>query len=121
MFDWGNTLMKVLAYPGPMALWPKVMAMPGAERVLGLLAPEYHLALATNAKDSGTEQVRQALDRVGLGTYLDRIYCSNELGVPKKDPGFYLKVLELAGIGPSKAVMVGDNLEEDVLVPSRAG
>lgn len=121
LFDWGDTLMKVLDYPGPMCDWPKIMAVPGAVRVLELLSPEYTLAVATNAKDSGPEQITAALDRALPGGLIENIFCFNGLGLGKKDPGFYEKILELAGKSPEDAVMVGDELDSDVIIPARAG
>ncbi|NLE77029.1 MAG: HAD family hydrolase, partial [Chloroflexi bacterium] len=38
LFDWGDTLMQDFPqFPGPMAQWPRVAAMPGALEALAAL------------------------------------------------------------------------------------
>ena len=66
MFDWGDTVMRNLpGSTGPMAVWPRVEAVPGIAEALSILHPHHHLLLATNAEDSGAGLVRAALARVG--------------------------------------------------------
>ncbi len=115
-------MMKVLPdQTGPMAGWPEVEAMPGATRVLRALRGRYRLAVLTTGGESSEEQVRQALRRVDLDRYFERLILSRNLGLAKSDPEFYRAALSILGCRPAAAVMVGDSLENDVVAARQAG
>ncbi len=121
-FDWGNTLMQVFPqYAGAMVDWPQVAAMPGAQAALEALAGRFRLVVATNAADSGAAQVRAALDRVGLGQYFEAVYTVHELGARKPQPGFFLALERVLGLGRDEIGMVGDEFVADVLGATRCG
>jgi len=120
IFDWGDTIMRDRPeFRGPMASWPQVEAMPGADAMLAALRGCYRLALATNAAESGAELVCAALARVGLDGAFEVIVTARELGASKPDPAFFAAVLAACDCAPGEAVMVGDSLARDVL-PARA-
>ncbi|MHB0875802.1 MAG: HAD family hydrolase [Anaerolineae bacterium] len=121
LFDWGDTVMRVLPYPGPMAAWPEVAAMPGAQAALAALHGRYRLALATNAADSGAGEVRRALARVGLDDYFDLVLTARELGARKPSPGFFRAALQALGCDATEVAMVGDDYEADILGAKHAG
>jgi len=122
LFDWGDTVMRLFPdRQGPMACWPEVMAVPGVEEALQSLQPCYHLALATNASESGAGLVRAALRRVGLEAYFASVFTARELGVRKPDPGFFHAVLREAACAPEEAVMVGDEYSGDVVGAKEVG
>jgi putative hydrolase of the HAD superfamily len=131
LFDWGNTLMVDDGQPGSMAEWPQVAAVPGAADTLASLYGRHRLCVATNADDSGAEEVMAALGRVGLARFIDRVFSSRDLGARKPDPAFYAAVLDALradavarGEAPLRAdevVMVGDSYENDVVGASSAG
>ncbi len=121
LFDWGDTIMQVLGYDGPMATWPRVENVPGVEAALAALHRHYRLALATNAADSGRDLVSQALARGDLDNYLDLIVTAHELGARKPEPAFYVAVLRDLGCTPENAAMVGDDYQADVIGAKRAG
>ncbi len=114
LFDWGDTVMRVLGYEGPMASWPRVEAVAGIEQALLVLRERYRLALATNAADSGCELVQAALQRVGLSQYFSVIVTARELGARKPEHEFYEAVLRQVGCRPDEAVMVGDDYQADI-------
>jgi len=121
-FDWGNTVMRVFPeWRGPMVDWPVVSEMPGAREALAALKGRYRLVLVTNAADSTQEQVAEALERVGLRGYFDQIFTSSELGARKPQTAFYENALRLVDCRASEAMMVGDNLEADVLAAQQVG
>ncbi len=121
VFDWGDTVMRNLpGCGGPMAGWPVVEAVPGVEEALRALHPQYQLALATNARDSGSELVRAALRRAGLELF-DCLFTARDLGATKPDPCFFRAVLTQLGCRPEEVVMVGDDYEVDVLGAKDAG
>ena len=116
LFDWGNTLMKV--YPffnGPMKLWPKVAAVPGALRTLEHLSAVAQCYLVTNAADSEEDDIREALGRVNLDKYINKIFCYRNVGSKKPGREFYSKVISELGIDPGKMAMVGDSFGNDIL------
>lgn len=51
----------------------------------------------------------------------DSLVISSEVGHRKPHPAFYRVVCESAGLIPSQVLFVGDDLENDVLGPGRAG
>lgn len=60
--------------------------------------------------------------RVGaLGGRIDRLFCSEELGVVKPMEAFFARVLEETGVRAEQCLMVGDSLTSDILGAKRAG
>ena len=53
--DWGDTLMRVFEFQGPMAYWPHVALVPGVAEALEQLAGQVTLCVASNAGDSDAE------------------------------------------------------------------
>jgi FMN phosphatase YigB (HAD superfamily)/membrane-associated phospholipid phosphatase len=127
LLDWGSTLMVDDGkWAGPMAAWPEVSAMDGAQDSLRRLRPYYRLIVATNADDSGERDVLAALSRVGLDGLVDGVVSSRDVGVRKPDALFYRAALLRAGraglpLAPSRAVMVGDSWPNDVAGARAAG
>lgn len=140
LFDWGDTLMVDDGRPGRMADWPQVAAVPGAAEALAALYGRYRLCVATNAEQSGADEVMAALGRVELARFIDRVFSSRDLGARKPDPAFYAAVLEglrrddaavaatspgavhdEGGLRPDQVVMVGDTYENDVAGALAAG
>lgn len=122
VFDWGDTVMRDFrANEGPMASWPRVEAVAGAEQALRALHPRYRLALATNASDSNEELVRRALHRVGLESFFERVFVSSDLGVEKPDARFFAAVLLGLQLPARQVVMVGDSYGNDVRGAKGAG
>lgn len=122
LFDWGDTVMRVFPeHRGPMSTWPRVEAVDGIKEALTELRPGWTIALATNAADSDEEEIRSALARVDLERLIDRVYCYRGVGHRKSEPAYFDFVLADLGIEPNDAVMIGDDLEADVLSANRAG
>jgi len=114
ILDWGDTVMRNLPYPGPMARWPRVEAVPGVAAALAALQGHCRLVLATNAADSGAALVREALARVGLEGHFDAVLTARELGVRKPEPAFFAAVLRESGTAAAEAAVVGDDYPVDV-------
>lgn len=122
LFDWGDTLMvDDPAQTTPMAEWPTVRSVPGAEQTLRQLkAAGKVICLATSANVSDEVQIRAALARVSLEQFISRVFCFKNTGLPKGE-AFYQKVLGNLSISPTQALMVGDSFEKDVLAANAAG
>lgn len=86
--------------------------LPDTREVLEYLRPKYRLHIITN----GFEEVQtKKLMNSGIATYFDQVINSEMAGVKKPDPWIFHLALERTGIKPHQAIMVGDNLEADIL------
>ena len=122
LFDWGNTLMR--DFPdavGPMADWPRVETLPGVEEVLRQLRPQWTLALATNAVASDEPSVWRALERGGIASLLDKVYCFQTIGHKKPAPAFFDYIVQDLPMDRDRIVMVGDDFENDIRGATRSG
>lgn len=114
IFDWGDTVMRTFPqYTGPMASWPEVASVPGVAEALAELAGRHRLALATNARDSDSLSVRDALRRAGLDGCFEVVVTSKEVAAAKPDVAFFRAVLARVGCAPAEAAMVGDSYDAD--------
>jgi putative hydrolase of the HAD superfamily len=59
--------------------------------------------------------LHDALDQAGLAALVDGVVCSAEVGAAKPASAAFEAGLALAGVGPERAIHVGDSYEEDVL------
>jgi putative hydrolase of the HAD superfamily len=121
LFDWGDTLMRTLEYPGPMCAWPEVEVIPGTAEALRELSGRAGIALATNAADSQEDEIWKALARAGLDPFIDRIFCFKSVGHKKSSPPFFAHVMEQLGLPAARLVMVGDDFEQDVTAANAVG
>ncbi len=122
LFDWGDTLMRVFPeFRGKMKDWPQVQEIPGAREALHALHGHIGIALATNAADSEEADIRQALERVSLNSFIKRIYCARSVGARKSSPEFFSHVVKDLRIPADHLVMVGDEFAEDVVAAQTAG
>lgn len=91
---------------------------PGAAETLATLKRAgLRLGVCTNKPQAPAEQVIAAL---GLGAWVDMIAGGDRFAYRKPDPRHLLSALELLGVAPANAVMVGDN-EHDMAVAHGAG
>lgn len=121
IFDWGDTIMRDYAYDGPMWKWEKVSWIEGAEKVLKEFKGRYKCIIATSAKHSDTEEMIQALQRVGADQYFDYFYSRREIGYAKPDLKFFATVAGISGFDPDQCVMIGNSYEKDIVGASEAG
>ena len=84
----------------------------GVFELLDYLKPKYTLHIITN----GFEEVQQLkLEKSGIKKYFDTIITSESVGVKKPNPRVFRYALEKVGTMPENCVMVGDNLEADII------
>jgi len=87
--------------------------------VLRLLKDRYILLLLTNG---APDLQQEKLDGVPeLAPHFRHIVISGHFGQGKPSPALFAHALELAGVGPDEAAMVGDKLTTDILGASRSG
>jgi putative hydrolase of the HAD superfamily len=122
LFDWGDTIMK--DFPdkaGKMRYWDILEEMPDAKKTLTALSKIIKCYLATSAQDSTKEDISEALKRAGLDRYFTDIFCYKDIGCKKSESRFYKKVMLKLKIDPKKIIMVGNDLENDVIIPKSCG
>jgi HAD superfamily hydrolase (TIGR01509 family) len=75
--------------------------------LISLRASGRRLALVTNAhRDTLAVKIR----RTGLGSFVDVMYTSHEIGLPKEDPAFWAALRELEPFDPARTMLVDDSL-----------
>lgn len=122
VFDWGNTVMKEFPqYPGAMVEWPEVAAVDGIKNALDQLDSKYRMVIGTNAQASSSQQVREALKRVGLGDEFEYIFTYAETKSRKPDVNFFRSIERMMGEYRDGMVMIGDSYPVDIIGAKRAG
>ncbi len=121
LLDWGDTLMRVLPYDGPMADWPEVETVTGAAPALAILCERARLIVVSNAQASRPDDVRRALARVGLAQYIADVITPTTVGVTKEDHAFWPAVLTYLDLDPAEVIVVGDSYDRDIVPAVRAG
>lgn len=91
---------------------------PESLEVLKSLRKDYKLGLLSNTHYQIFHQLDQTFE---LGKYFDVILPSYETGRIKPDPEIFQIVLDRLGVTPEEAVMVGDNLRDDVRAAEDVG
>jgi HAD superfamily hydrolase (TIGR01549 family) len=92
--------------------------LPGAPELVARLAEEVPLALVTNGPP---DIQRLKIAQAGIGSFFSAVVISGEVGIGKPDPAIFLRALDLIGVAPEHAVMVGDSWERDILGALSAG
>lgn len=84
----------------------------GALDVLEYLKPKYKLHIITNGFDHiQSKKIKGS----GIENYFNHIITSEAAGVKKPNPKIFEYALTTAGSKPNQSMMVGDNLEADIL------
>ena len=90
----------------------------GTLEMLEYLKPNYELHIITN----GFKEVQHLkMKNSGILDYFRTITTSEDAGVKKPDPLIFEKALEDAGAKISESVMIGDNVEADILGAKEIG
>ena len=86
--------------------------------VLDYLAGKYELHIITN----GFQEVQhKKMSNSGILKYFQTITTSEEAGVKKPHPYIFEKALEKGNASPERSVMIGDNLEADIIGAEQFG
>lgn len=116
LFDWGDTLMAdIPGNTGPMCNWPSIQLMPNAKEALCHLSLHSKCHIATNAKDSASHQIWRAFGRAGLASFITDVFCYETVGHAKPSSEFFATVSQKLQVNPRDLVMVGDDLEKDII------
>lgn len=85
---------------------------PNTVEVLDYLKPNYKLHIITN----GFQEIQdKKLQSSNIYNYFDHIINSEMAGVKKPNPKIFELALNKANTLPNKSLMIGDNLEADIL------
>jgi len=96
----------------------KTTLIPGTIEVLQFLHQHYHLYVITN----GFNEVQYLkMERCGLNRFFKDIFTSENLGYQKPHAAIFQKALLLANEKPAAALMIGDDVEADILGALKAG
>ena len=86
--------------------------------VLNYLNPRYRMHIITN----GFQEIQEKkLINGGIRHYFDQVVNSEMAGVKKPHPAIFELALERAGVAAEVSLMIGDNLEADILGAKAAG
>lgn len=114
VFDWGDTIMRDFPFDGAMKDWPFVSLVPGLEETLGQLKEKYLLLMASNAADSSSTDIIEALKRVGVDHYFHHVFSSSDIGYEKPHPKFFQYIQQELNLEESELVMIGNSCEKDI-------
>ncbi|SPD74153.1 conserved hypothetical protein [uncultured Desulfobacterium sp.] len=92
--------------------------IPPARRVLSEINPSYRLGIISNSLGKNTEL---DLIRAGLREFFDVLIISSEIGKRKPHPEIFLSGLKALGLRPEESIMIGDNLQEDIIGAKKVG
>jgi HAD superfamily hydrolase (TIGR01662 family) len=79
----------------------------------------YRLGLISNAGDA--QDVYNLLEKANLRSFFELILVSADAGIRKPNPRIFKMALDHFSVPPSRAVMVGDNLNADILGARKSG
>ncbi|NPD46514.1 MULTISPECIES: HAD family hydrolase [unclassified Lentimicrobium] len=114
VFDWGDTIMRDLPFEGAMKDWPLVSLVSGAEEILKQLQKKYTIVMASNADDSSSQDIVEALKRVGVSQYFHRVFSSSDIGYEKPHHKFFQYIQQELKLEESELVMIGNSCEKDI-------
>ena len=114
VFDWGDTIMRDLPFEGAMKDWPIVSLVPEADEILSQLKEDYLLVLGSNAGDSSSRNIHEALKRVGVDHYFHHVFSSSDIGYEKPHPKFFHYIQKELNIEASELVMIGNSCKKDI-------
>lgn len=92
--------------------------LPDAERVVKYLAAKYPLTILSN----GFKEVQYyKFSHSGLEPYFAHTIISEEIGINKPNPRLFELALEMNGVTPDEALMIGDSYTSDIAGAKAAG
>jgi putative hydrolase of the HAD superfamily len=92
--------------------------LPGTFEILEYLKNDYRLHIITNGFSETQEKKMQ---NANIRWYFEVVVNSEMAGVKKPNPKIFHLALEKAKVEPEKALMIGDNLEADILGAQKVG
>ena len=99
------------------ALWEGIQTIPGALELCRELSREYALYIVTNGGREQYGRIRNS----GLEQWMQGVFVSEEVGVPKPDSRFFDTVFGQIPFSRPECLLVGDSLTSDIQGGINAG
>lgn len=96
----------------------KTQLLPGTEELLEYLKEKYELHVITNGF-SETQNIK--MTKSGLDAFFGHVISSEKIGVNKPEPKIFLESMRLTGAEIEKSLMIGDNLQADIIGAQSCG
>ena len=114
VFDLGDTLIhQVIDSERPLDQF-HLNLMPYVKQCLQNLYPLYRIGLLTNTEQSDSINVTAALHKLTIAHFFQAIVTSTDIGRKKPDTILFTTVLDKLHVHAVQAIMVGNDLNEDV-------
>ena len=110
--DFFETLYQKFTDPSVWHVFPDVIPTLQKLKKSGLT-----LAVASN----WDSRLPKLLEDLNLAPFFDHQFISFKMGLNKSDPAFYLKCLQRLNLKPAQVFHIGDDEENDVLIPQSIG
>ena len=91
---------------------------PGTINLLEKLSGSYNLHIITNGFKKIQYRKLESSKIIGFFKY---IFTSDEIGYKKPHPLIFKKALKIASVSPDSSLMIGDNLEVDIIGSMKQG
>lgn len=92
--------------------------VPNTMEILDYLKPKYRLHIITN----GFREIQEKkLKMANIHEYFDQVVNSEMAGAKKPNPTIFRLALKMANASPSNSLMIGDNIEADILGAQAVG
>ncbi len=121
VFDWGDTIMRDLSFPGAMKDWPEVFLIPDIEKALEKLVGDFLLYVGSNAGDSEHVDIESALDRVGILHYFEKVFSSKDMGYEKPHILFFESIRKQIQANSEEILMIGNSCQKDIQGAKKEG
>ncbi|MEM1628977.1 MAG: HAD family hydrolase [Desulfurococcaceae archaeon] len=89
--------------------------MPGTKELLEYVKKNGLKTIIVSNTSFTSRSVKEVLDNIGLGSYVDHVVSSCEIGVQKPHPLIFQTALKLANAEPEEAIHVGDSCINDAI------
>lgn len=89
--------------------------MPGAKELLEYVKKSGLKTIIVSNTSFTSRVVKEVLNNVGLGSYIDHVVSSCEIGVQKPHPSIFHTALKLANAKPEEVVHIGDSCISDAI------
>jgi putative hydrolase of the HAD superfamily len=121
LFDLGDTLITEESVGDKHTPNAKLEKVPFVDEVLQELKRKYKLAVVTNTSVSKENDIKKALQTIGLAGYFDAIVTSVDVGHEKPDERIFRVALKRLRVKPAETVMVGNRIKTDILGANKVG
>src|ERR1035441_4284205 len=114
LFDLGNTLVEQRVDSDKPLDRMRLVLLPGVKETLPILYTKYKLAVLSNTSRSKAANVTEALEKLSVRRYFSEIVTSIDVGAEKPNPRIFEAVLRRLGVKPDQALMIGNDLVQDI-------